>query len=139
MMSSPVLFGGPEQGLRPQWVNTLREVLELSVVVLGSLETGVRVFGFFELQGLQHTEQELRHRMQGARSLKEETRMRILKGQASTISVEDLDQERQWTLGLIRQSDGTPSDLATLANGVYSELTEIMMLLTMKKSTLLAR
>ncbi|KAF9957289.1 hypothetical protein BGZ72_001975 [Mortierella alpina] len=139
MMTSPVLFGGPGQGYRPRWVNTSREVLELSIVVLGSLETGIRAFGWFELQGLEQTEQELRHRMQGARSLKEETRMRILKGQEPTISIEDLDHERQWTRGLIRQSDGGSSDLATLANGVYSELTDIMMLLTMRKTAQLSK
>lgn len=139
MMSSPVLFGGPAQTLRPQWVNTAREVLELSMVVLGSLETGVRAFGWFELQGLEQTEQELRHRMQGVRTLKEETRMRILKGQDPTVSVEDLDHERQWTRGLIRQSGGAPSDLAALANGVYSELTEIMMILTMRETEHLTR
>ncbi|KAG9323387.1 hypothetical protein KVV02_002537 [Mortierella alpina] len=139
MMSSPALFGGLGQKFRPQWVNTSREVLEISMVVLGSLETGVRAFGWFELQGLEHTEQELRHRMEGARNLKEETRLRILKKQEPTVSLGDLDQERQWTRGLIRQSDSTPSDLATLANGVYSELTEIMMLLTIMETAQLSK
>ncbi|CAO3567990.1 unnamed protein product [Mortierella alpina] len=139
MTSSPVLFGGPGQSLRPQWVNTLREVLELAVVVIGSLESSVRAFGWFELRGLEQTEEELRHRLQGARNLKEETRRRILKRQDPTISIEDLDHERQWTRGLIRQSDGDPSDLVTLASGVYGELTEIMMLLTIKETAQLSQ